>query len=721
MASAMTQLSIRLLGGFRAQLVSGRPLIIRRKKAEALLAYLALAPGQPRTRDALATLLWSGVGDEQARHSLRQSLFALRRAIAFDPFVVDGERVGLREGAACVDTAAFERAVAAGTREALREAGALYRGELLEGVRLDEAPFDDWLAAERHRLRELAVSALDKLLAMDLQAGAQDAATETALRLVALDPLRESAHRTLMDLHVRQGRRTAALRQYQRCAELLRRDVGAEPEAATTRRYREILGDEPAGQPATPPTRYVKSGDVNLAYQVVGDGPPDLVLVPGWVSNVECLWEEPRLARFLMKLAGIGRLILFDKRGTGLSDRVRVDGLPTLEQRMADVRAVMDAVGSERATLVGYSEGGTMCTLFAATYPERAAGLVMIGSYARLIRAPDHPWGPSGEDYERYIEGVVQEWGGPLGIARRAPSVMHDESFSRWWARFLRMSASPGAAAALLDINRKLDVRHVLPAVRVPTLIMHAVGDRTIDVRYGRYVAARIPNARYVELPSADHLPWLADADAIVAQIERMVVASDPGRDPDRVLVTAMAAELARPRGNGTAGAGLWGAFRESARQEILRHRGRVLSEAGPAILATFDGPARAVRCASAVVDGARRLGLAARAGVHTGECEVRRPDRVTGVALDVARRVVAGARGGDVLVSGTVKDLIAGAGIVLAPRGTFASGRLGARRPLFAVVTPSIAPVPGAGVATRTIAARSTAARSIAAHPARR
>ena len=696
----MTQLSIQLFGGFHVQVGPGRPLPIRRKKAQALLAHLALHPGQTRSRDALATLLWSGVADDQARHSLRQSLFALRQAIVADPFVVEGERVGLREGAADVDVAAFERAVAAGTRESLREATALYRGELLEGVRLDEAPFDDWLATERHRLRELAVGAAERLLAMELEAGALEAATESALRLVALDPLRESAHRTLMDLHVRQGRRTAALRQYQRCAESLRRDLGVEPEAATTRRYREILGNEPAPAPVTPTTRYLRSGDVNLAYQVIGDGPPDLVLVPGWVSNVECFWEEPRVARFLKKLAGIGRLILFDKRGTGLSDRVRVDALPTLEQRMTDVRAVMDAVGSERATLVGYSEGGTMCTLFAATYPDRAAGLVMIGSYARLIRAPDHPWGHSAEDYARYIEGVEREWGGPLGIARRAPSAMHDEAFSRWWARFLRMSASPGAAAALLAVNKELDVRHVLPTVRVPTLVMHAVGDLTIDVRYGRYMAARIPHARYVELPSADHLPWLADADTIVDEIERLVAASDPAREPDRVLVTALAAELAPSRGNGAArhATSPWDAFREVARREILRHRGRVLSEADPAVLAAFDGPARAVRCAGAIVQGARRLGVAAKAGLHTGECEVRRPDGLSGAALHVARRVAGAAKAGEVIVSGTVKDLIAGAGIALLPRGALAPGRTGEGRPLFALVTSPVRAVAAAG-----------------------
>jgi DNA-binding SARP family transcriptional activator/pimeloyl-ACP methyl ester carboxylesterase len=690
----MTQLSLRLLGGFRAQHGSGRPLAIRRKKAQAVLAYLALHPGAASSRDSLAGLLWSGTTDEHARHNLRQTLFALRQAITPDPFIVEGELVGLREQALDADVAAFERGVGQGTREALREATALYRGELLEGFRVDEAPFDDWLGTERHRLRELALTALERLLALDLTAGALEQAVATGLRLLALDPLRESAHRTLMDAYVRQGRRTAALRQYQRCVEALQRELRVAPEAATTRRFREIQSDAPpeSAAAAGPTTHYVRSGDVNLAYQVIGEGPPDLVLVPGWVSNVECFWEEPRVARFLRQLAGIGRLILFDKRGTGLSDRVPQDALPTLEQRMTDVRAVMDAVGSKRATLVGYSEGGSMCALFAATYPDRAAGLVMIGSYARMIRAPDHPWGPSAEDYAGYVDMVQRDWGGPLGVARRAPSVKDDEAFCRWWARFLRMSASPGAAVALLDINRELDLRHVLPAIRVPTLVLHAVGDQTIDVRYGRYMAARIPGARYVELPGADHLPWLADAEAIGAEIERFVAAEPgPGVEPERVLVTVMVAALGPSRRKGA-----HGQFREAAHAEILRFRGRALSEgglseAGSAIVATFDGPARAVRCASAIVEEARRRGWLANAGLHTGECDVH-PDVLTGPALDVARRVVATAKGGDVIVSATVRDLVAGSGIEFAPRSGLAAGQAVERRPLFAVVSPGTA-----------------------------
>jgi DNA-binding SARP family transcriptional activator/pimeloyl-ACP methyl ester carboxylesterase len=684
----MTHLSIRLFGGFHAELDSGPPLGIRRKKAQALLAYLALRPGLARSRDSLAALLWSGTTDQHARHNLRQTLFALRQVVAPDPFIVEGELIGLQANTVEVDVAAFERGVAQETRDALREATSLYRGELLDGFRVDEAPFDDWLAAERQRLRELGLNALEKLLAMDLAASSPERAVETGLRLLALDPLRESAHRALMELYARQGRRTAALRQYQRCAESLRRELGVEPEAATTRRFREIQSEAPrvdAHQPV-PITRYVRSGDVNLAYQVIGDGPPDLVLVPGWVSNVECFWEEPRVARFLRRLASIGRLILFDKRGTGLSDRVPPHALPTLEERMTDVRAVMDAVGSKRATLVGYSEGGTMCALFAAAHPERAAGLVMIGSYARRIWTPDHPWGPSPDDYARSIELIAREWGGPIGIEKRAPSAMNDERFSRWWARFLRMSASPGAAVALTEMNRDLDVRHVLPAVRVPTLVLHAVGDQVVDVHCGRYMAARIPHARYIELPSDDHLPWLADADAIGAEIERFVADPDPATEPDRVLVTVVVAERRPSRGKGTVGD-----FREAARSEILRFRGRVLSEGGLMILAAFDGPARAVRCASAIVEGAGRRGMVAKAGLHTGECDVH-PDGLRGATLDIARRVAAVAKGGDVIVSGTVRDLIAGSGIAFAPRGGLPAGHAAERRPLFAVASPGAA-----------------------------
>ena len=257
-----------------------------------------------------------------------------------------------------------------------------------------------------------------------------------------------------------------------------------------------------------PETMYARSGDVNIAYQVIGDAPLDLVFVMGWVSHLEYFWREPSFARFLLRLASFARLILFDKRGTGLSDRVPINELPTLEQRMDDVRAVMDAVGSERAALCGVSEGGPMCSLFAATYPEKTLALVMIGTYAKRIRDADYPWAPTTEHRQQFFDEMREQWGGPVGLEERAPSVADDPQFREWWATYLRMGASPGAALALTQMNAEIDVRQVLPSIRVPTLVIHRSEDQCLKVEEGRYVAERIPGAKYVELPGRDHLPF---------------------------------------------------------------------------------------------------------------------------------------------------------------------------------------------------------------------
>jgi pimeloyl-ACP methyl ester carboxylesterase len=279
-----------------------------------------------------------------------------------------------------------------------------------------------------------------------------------------------------------------------------------------------------------PQTHYARSGDVNVAYQVVGDGPRDLVLVPGWLSNVEAFWEEPSVARFLERLASFSRLILFDKRGTGLSDRVA--DMPNLETRMDDVRAVMDAVGSSRAALLGYSEGGPMCALFAATYPARTTALLMIGSYARRIWAPDYAFGTPREQWEAFADSVVRDWGGPVGLDDRAPSMAGDTQFREWWARFLRLSGSPSAGRAVMLMNGEIDVRHILSAVRVPTLIVHNAGERTVPVEAGRYLARHIPDARYVELPGIDHLPFVGNADAILDEVEEFLTGARTGAGP---------------------------------------------------------------------------------------------------------------------------------------------------------------------------------------------
>jgi pimeloyl-ACP methyl ester carboxylesterase len=439
----------------------------------------------------------------------------------------------------------------------------------------------------------------------------------------------------------------------------------------------------------TPETRYTKSGDINIAYQVVGSGPRDLILVPGWVSNIEVLWEEPAVARFLARLASFSRLILFDKRGTGLSDRL--GELPTLETRMDDVRAVMDAVGSERAALCGYSEGGVMCALFAATYPARTSGLIMVGSYARLKPAPDYPWGRPLDLHDSFLEAIQRGWGGPVGLEIRAPSLMHDAGARQWWARLLRMSASPGAAEALMRMNYEIDIRHILPAIRVPTLILHATGDLTTNVGASRYMAERIPEAKLVELPSTDHLPWAADVDAIVDEIEEFVTGERHVREPDRILATILFTDIVGSTDRAAAmGDQRWRdllqGFYARVRGEFRQYRGIEVGTAGDGVLARFDGPARAIRCAQSVANAVHALGIEVRTGLHTGECELI-GDNVGGIAVHTAARVAALAQPAEVLVSHTVKDLVAGSGIRFEGRGTHTLKGVPGEWPLFAAV----------------------------------
>ena len=386
-------------------------------------------------------------------------------------------------------------------------------------------------------------------------------------------------------------------------------------------------------------TSYALSGGIHVAYQVVGDGPLDLVYVPGWVSNVEVMWEEPRYARFLERLASFGRLITFDKRGTGLSDPVPEGAAPTLEERMDDVRAVMDAVGSERAALLGHSEGGNVSVLFAATYPERTAALVLVGCYAKRVRSPDYPWAPAPEERVREIEEVARVWGSEAYAAGLAPSMADDPTFVRGLARYLRLSASPRTAAALLRMNTEIDVRHVLPAVRVPTLLVYRADDPDVRVEEGRWIASRIPGARLVELPGRDHLMWAGDADAILDEIEAFLTGVRRGPDPDRVLVTLLFTDVA---GSTDLAARLgddrWKDVLERHHRllaaAVERFRGREVDRAGDGVLATFDGPARAVRCATEARRRVREdLGIELRAGVHTGEVELVGP-AVRGLAV---------------------------------------------------------------------------------------
>jgi pimeloyl-ACP methyl ester carboxylesterase/DNA-binding winged helix-turn-helix (wHTH) protein len=427
-----------------------------------------------------------------------------------------------------------------------------------------------------------------------------------------------------------------------------------------------------------PETMYAKSGDVNIAYQVIGDAPIDLVFVMGWVSHLEYFWREPSFARFLLRLASFARLILFDKRGTGLSDRVPNNELPTLEQRMDDVRAVMEAVGSERAALCGVSEGGPMCSLFAATYPEKTLALVMIGTYTKRIRDEEYPWAPTTEQRQHFFQEMREQWGGPVGLEERAPSVAQDPKFREWWATYLRMGASPGAALALTQMNAEIDVRQVLPLVRVPTLVIHRSEDRCLKVEEGRYVAERIPDAKYVELPGQDHLPFVGDQDAILDEVEEFLTGVRHTLEPDTVLATVLFTQIVDAKAHAERlGNARWYSLldrlREHVRKEIEWFRGREIDMIGDRPLAIFDGPARAIRCASAISEYASRLGVQMRAGLHTGECEMVGPPgevKVCGIAPQIGAQVANAAAAGEVLVSSTVKDLVAGSGINFEDKG---------------------------------------------------
>ncbi len=429
-----------------------------------------------------------------------------------------------------------------------------------------------------------------------------------------------------------------------------------------------------------PETRYARSGDVSIAYQVTGDGPFDTVFVPPTASHVELAWQVPVLRAMFERLASFSRLIHFDKRGTGMSDRVT--GVPTLETRMDDLRALMDAVDSERAAVMGWSEGCAMSALFAATYPERVWALVLYGGKARSLRAPDYPWGPTEVEALRAIADgrFLGEESGAAEAAARSGSPDATEEEIRALATYFRYSASPGAAEALSRMNMLIDVRHTLPAIRVPTLVLHHVEDTWVQVERGRDLAERIPGATYVELPGKGHIPAAAEVGPVLEETERFLrgaweAGGWEGGEPDRVLATVLFTDIVGSTAKASElGDARWREMIQAhhglIRRQLVRFRGTELDTAGDGFFASFDGPARGIRCACAITEGVRDLGIEVRAGLHTGECE-RIDHKVGGIAVNIGARVAAEAGPGEVLVSSTVKDLVAGSGIEFRDRGT--------------------------------------------------
>jgi class 3 adenylate cyclase len=450
---------------------------------------------------------------------------------------------------------------------------------------------------------------------------------------------------------------------------------------------------------------FARNGKIAIGYTVVGDGPVDLVFVPV-VSNLEVLWENPLLEAFLRALGSFARLVVVDRRGAGVSDRYSPDDLPPLEDLVDDILAVIDAAGSQRPVLFGYSDTGAQCALLAATYPERVRGLVLYAVTARGTQAPDYPWQWTEAEWSEYLEAMVAGWGtqryAEATLPLFAPSLADDPRHLAWWRRLQRVGSSPGAQLAQERVFREMDIRRLLPAVGVPTLVLHRTGDEVELVGSGRYVAETIPDARFVELEGSDHWPWAGDQESLVSEVGRFVaeLREEEESETNRILATVLFTDIVDSTSQAAAlGDRRWRELRERhdlvVRGQLARHRGREVKTVGDGFLAVFDGPARAVRCARAICPAARSLGVEVRAGLHTGEIELDGDD-VAGVAVAIGARVGALAGAGEVLVSSTVKDLVIGSGLDFDDRGEHELKGVPDTWRLFAAVGDSRGPANG-------------------------
>jgi class 3 adenylate cyclase len=447
-----------------------------------------------------------------------------------------------------------------------------------------------------------------------------------------------------------------------------------------------------------PPVQYAHSGDLSVAYRSVGEGPRDIVIVPGYLSHLDVMGENTLMARFFGRVMGLGRATVFDKRGTGMSDPV--EGVPTLEDRMDDVRAVMDAVGIEHANIIGNSEGVPMSVLFAATHPERVDALVLVGGMARSTWAPDYPWALPKEALLESLEQLtLPRWGEGDSVDYFAPSTADDPEQRAWWAKVERQGASPSMARKLSMMFFEVDVRDALPLVQAPTLVLHRKGDRVVSSGASKWMAERIQGARYIELPGIDHMGYAGDADGLLDEIEEFLTGVRPvaSREFDRVLATVMFSDIVgSTERTAAAGDRSWLDLLERhntvVRRELERYRGHEVKTMGDGFMATFDGPARAIRCAHAMIDGVRGLGLQLRIGLHTGEVELVPNNDIGGMAVNIAARIGARAGTDEVLVSSTVKDLVAGSGIRFEERGSHTLKGVPGEWSLLAVLPDSLA-----------------------------
>ena len=694
-------LRISLLGPLRLEVDGVELLPPSSRRARLLLAMLALER-RSHSREALAARLWPDVLDESARVSLRTALVRLRSAIGpeADRFL-DASRDSVALAGpdeVWTDVGELDRRLRAGEVEPALE---LCGEELLTGLE------DDWVYERRDELRQRLFDAVGRRAAEVEAAGDLEAAIRLTRRQTELDALAEGAHRDLIRRLAASGDRAAALAVYEKVAHRLREKLRTVP-SAETRELADAIrsgavpapgwaaAPEPPEVPdpehstvARPETRYSRSGDVSVAYQVVGDGPRDLVFVTGGVSHLDLQWTNRAWAKFLNRLASFSRLILFDKRGTGLSDPVSEP--PTFDERMDDVGVVMDAAGSERAAVLGYSDGGLLAALFAATHPERTEALILWETFATAtLDADDKPDSQRWPRFRRLALDAADHWGEGRFLYAISPTVAANPEIRRRYGFYERAALSPATLRAYAEAIERADIRPVLPTIHVPTLVIH-FADSVIPGQGGRYLAEHIPGARFVEIEGLDHLPLISDMTSVAEEVERFLAGARRRPEPNRVLATVLVTEI--PGSAARAPAVGDGARREligrhdaAVRTELERFGGREVRRSSDGFLATFDGPVRAIRCAIAIREGARRLGLEIKAGLHTGEIE-QHERGISGIAVQIGEQIAALGGPGEVLVSRTVKDLVAGSGLRFADPTTHTLDAIAEPWPVYPVV----------------------------------
>ena len=514
----MSQVDLRLFG-YPEIRVDGRPVSLPLRKALAALTYVVEAQ-TPVSRDAVATLLWPEADEATAHSRLRRLLHRMHQYLGVG--VIASGRISLCAAPGIelrVDTQTFEQACQEGD---FGSASRLYRADFLGTFSVEGCPdFDDWAFFRREALRSRFIHALERLIEAKRLCGEYGEMIVLAQRFVTLDPLSETAHRHLISGHLLTGDNAAAQRQYESCAQVLQKELGILPGPAIAALMNTPTHLSDAG---TVPTSYTSSKGVHIAFQVIGGGPPDIVVVPGFVTHVERMWGEPCARAFLTALSRIGRLIIFDRRGMGLSDRI--GATPDVEATAKDIGAVMTAAGSRRAVLIGCSEAGPSCVYFAATSPQRVRGLILCGCLAKGSRANDYPFALTTAQYETWLRWLIGQWGGPAGIEVFAPSLAGNRPAESWWAGLLRSASSPGAVKGVLEAMRDMDVRSLLPRIAVPTLVLHRTGDRAVRIEAGRHLAAAISKARFVELPGNDHWIWVGDQARVIEEIRTFVQTS---------------------------------------------------------------------------------------------------------------------------------------------------------------------------------------------------